>query len=253
MKNINHPIGNIKIFIIKKTAEFIKATILNILSLLINIKKNQSEVIISRALFAPWKEDKHFKQIQKKICHLTLLDNYRLYTLWYLSKSLSLENGNIFDIGCMKGGAGLLMAKANIKGNTYLFDTFCGFMEEEIYHKKKHFIYTDLNELKKNASMFGLKKAKVIKCIFPNNLPRSLKNKKIKLCHIDVNTYKSTKKAFYFVDKRMEKNGIIIFDDYGIFGTDSIKKFIKEIKKNYSKKYIFLYNFMGQCILIKKN
>ena len=50
----------------------------------------------------------------------------------------------------------------------------------------------------------------------------------------------------------MEKNGIIIFDDYGIFGTDSIKKFIKEIKKNYSKKYIFLYNFMGQCILIKK-
>ncbi len=51
----------------------------------------------------------------------------------------------------------------------------------------------------------------------------------------------------------MEKNGIIIFDDYGIFGTDSIKKFIKEIKKNYSKKYIFLYNFMGQCILIKKN
>ena len=62
MKNINHPIGNIKIFIIKKTAEFIKATILNILSLLINIKKNQSEIIISRALFAPWKEDKHFKQ-----------------------------------------------------------------------------------------------------------------------------------------------------------------------------------------------
>ena len=52
MKNINHPIGNIKIFIIKKTSEFIKATILNILSLLINIKKNQSEIIISRALFA---------------------------------------------------------------------------------------------------------------------------------------------------------------------------------------------------------
>ena len=253
MKNINHPIGNIKIFIIKKTSEFIKATILNILSLLINIKKNQSEIIISRALFAPWKEDKEFKQIQKKICNLTLLDNYRLYTLWYLSKSLSFKSGNILDIGCMKGGAGFLMAKANSKGNTYLFDTFSGFMEEEIYHKKKHFIYPGLNEVKKNASIFGLKKIKVIKCIFPNNLPKSFKNKKIKLCHIDVNTYKSTKKAFYFVDKRMEKNGIIVFDDYGIFGTDSIKKFINEIKKNYTKKYIFLYNFMGQCILIKKN
>ena len=49
MKNINHPIGNIKIFIIKKTAEFIKATILNILSLLINIKK-QSQSLIKKAI-----------------------------------------------------------------------------------------------------------------------------------------------------------------------------------------------------------
>ena len=79
-----------------------------------------------------------------------------------------------------------------------------------------------------------------------------LSKKKIKLCHIDVNTYKSTRKAFYFVEKRMLKNGIIIFDDYGMFGADSIKKFINSIKKKYNKKYTFLYNFMGQCILVKK-
>jgi len=252
MKNINHPIGNTKIFIIKKTSDLIKTIVLNILSLFISVNKNNSEIIISRALFAPWKEDRSFKEIHKKITHLTLLDNYRLYTLWYLSKNLSLINGIILDIGCMKGGAGFAMAKANIKGNTYLFDTFKGFVEEEIYHKKKHFVYPDFGSVKKNAIQFGLKKVKVVKCVFPNNLSKSFKKKKIKLCHIDVNTYKSTRKAFYFVEKRMLKNGIIVFDDYGIFGADSIKKFINSIKKKYNKKYTFLYNFMGQCILVKK-
>ena len=114
-------------------------------------------------------------------------------------------------------------------------------------HLKKHFIYTGLNEVKKNASMFGLKKVKVIKCIFPNNLPRSLKNKKIKLCHIDVNTYKSTKKAFYFVDKRMEKNGIIIFDDYGRMHLE--KEVIDNFLNNKKGKFIPLPT--GQALFIK--
>ena len=47
-------------------------------------------------------------------------------------------------------------------------------------------------------------------------------------------------------------SGIIIFDDYGIWGVDGIKKFISSIEIKYSKKFIFIKNYMGQCILIKK-
>ena len=50
----------------------------------------------------------------------------------------------------------------------------------------------------------------------------------------------------------MIKGGVIIFDDYGIYSTDGIKKFIKEISNKQTKNYTFVYNFMGQCILIKK-
>ena len=50
----------------------------------------------------------------------------------------------------------------------------------------------------------------------------------------------------------MIKGGVIIFDDYGIYGVDSIKKFINQISKKNKKDFSFVYNFMGQCIVIKK-
>jgi len=43
-----------------------------------------------------------------------------------------------------------------------------------------------------------------------------------------------------------------VFDDYGIHTVDSIKKFVSEIYKKYKKSFYFIYNYMGQCILIKK-
>ena len=52
----------------------------------------------------------HFYQ---EIKDCTLLDNKRLYTLWFFSKSLNSLKSNILDIGCLKGGAGYTMAKAN--------------------------------------------------------------------------------------------------------------------------------------------
>ena len=40
------------------------------------------------------------------------------------------------DIGCMRGGIGMMMSKLNKKGRTFLIDTFAGFYEEENTIKK---------------------------------------------------------------------------------------------------------------------
>ena len=61
-----------------------------------------------------------------------------------------------------------------------------------------------------------------------------------------------TKTIFNFVHKKTQKGGIIIFDDFGIWGVDGIKKFIYQIEKDYNSNYHFIKNYMGQCILIKK-
>ena len=249
---IYHPIGNKKIYLIKKCRELLNGIILFFLSLILKINRDKSEIIISTSFYAPWKDDLNFYFFFNKIKDLTLLDNKRLYTLWYLCRNLKNVNGDIFDIGCLQGGAGFLMSKANTKGKTYLFDTFEGFLEEEQFHKKKHFIYKNLNVVKENVSKFKLKNTKVIKCRFPNGLNSKIKKRRIKICHLDVNTYKSTHKSFEFIKNRIVKGGVIVFDDYGIYGADSIKKFVNKISNKYKKNFTFIYNFMGQCILIKK-
>jgi O-methyltransferase len=249
IENIKHPYGNKKISIIKFIRILIKKSIKFFLSLFFKFEKSD-EIIISSAVHAPWLSDKKFKDIFSKVKNLTLLDEPRAYTLWQAVNNLKNVNGNILDIGCLLGGAGFIMSKSNLKGNTYLFDTFAGFKKDDGLHKKEVFKFEDILFVRKKIKSLKLRKTKVFKSYFPNNLP--IKINKIKVCHIDVNTYIDTKKIFYFVEKKIVKNGIIIFDDYGIWGVDGIKKFISSIEQKYSKKFIFLKNYMGQCILIKK-
>ena len=156
----------------------------------------------------------------------------------------------ILDIGCLMGGSGFLMSKINKSGKVYLFDSFAGFKKDDGLHKKEVFFYDDIRFVKKNIKKLKLKNTKVFKTYFPKNLKVKIEN--IKLCHIDVNTYTDTKIIFNYVDKKIKKGGIIIFDDFGIWGVDGIKKFIYKIENNLQNRYLFIKNYMGQCILIKK-
>ena len=249
MNNIKHPHGNNKSFFLKLIKKFIQNIIKFFVNFLCKLDKFD-EIIISSATHAPWEKDVNFKNFFKKVNMFTLLDNPRAYTLWQCSKNLRNINGCILDIGCLLGGSAFIMSKINHKNKAYLFDTFSGFKKDDGLHKKDVFYYDDIDFVKKNIKRLNLKNISVHKAYFPKNI--NLKINKIKLCHLDVNTYIDTKKAFKWIEKRLIKSGIIIFDDFGIWGVDGIKKFIYEIEPKYEKKYLFIKNYMGQCILVKK-
>ena len=80
----------------------------------------------------------------------------------------------------------------------------------------------------------------MIKANFPKEMQKNFKSKKIKLCHIDVNTYNATKSSFEFVKKKIVKNGVIIFDDYGIHSTQGVKRYVDSIMKKHSKEFSFI-------------
>ncbi len=236
MKKFKHPYGNIKSFLLK----FLKSSIEKILKFFVNFICRldiNDEIIISSATHAPWKKDKKFDIFFRKIKHLTLLDPARSYTLWQCSKNLKNINGQILDIGCLMGGAGFIMSKINLKGNTYLFDSFSGFKKNDGLHKKDIFVYNDINLIKKNIKKLKLKRINIFKAYFPKNI--NIKINRVKLCHIDVNTYYDTKQIFNFLKKKIIKGGIVIFDDFGIWGVDGIKKFIYEIEKKKLKRILF--------------
>lgn len=247
----SHPLGNIKIKLIKFLSKAFSFFSLKFLKLFFKINENSSEVIISSAFFAPWKEDEKFKKLNSIIAGTTLLDNKRLYTLYYLAKSLKNIKGEIMDIGCLKGGAGYVMSNANKIGNVHLIDSFEGIIENEKFHNPNHFIFKNINFVKFMIKKLKLKNTFVHKGIFPSSFKKKFNKNKIKLCHIDVNTFLSTKNTFEFIEKKIIKNGIVVFDDYGIYSVNGVKKFVDGLVKN-NKNFIFINNYMGQCILIKK-
>ena len=55
--------------------------------------------------------------------------------------------------------------------------------------------------------------------------------------------YISIDKSFYFLEKKIVKGGIIVFDDYGIYGADGVKKFIDQIYYKFSKVFSLLKIF----------
>ena len=85
-------------------------------------------------------------------------------------------------------------------------------------------MYNNTGELKINLKNLRLRTLNSKNKISRNFLIKG----KIKLCHLDINVYEDTIKSFLFVDKHIVKNGIIIFDDYGIFKVDGILKAIKK-------------------------
>ncbi len=249
MKKIKHPYGNTKSFLLKFLKNLIQNQLKFFVGLLFKLDK-YDEIIISPATHSPWKKDREFNNFYKKIKDLTLLDPPRAYTLWQCTKNLENIDGQILDIGCLMGGSGFLMSKKNKKGHTYLFDSFSGFKNDDGLHKKDVFNYNDINLVKKKIKKLKLINTRVFKAYFPNNI--KIKINRVKLCHIDVNTFADTKKIFNFVNKKIIKGGVIVFDDFGIWGVDGIKKLIYKIEKKYKYNFFFIKNYFGQCILIKK-
>ena len=124
--------------------------------------------------------------------------------------------------------------------------------ELQNYHRKNHFVFRDINFVKNKIKSLQLRNTRVIKANFPKSVHKYFRGKKFKLCHIDVNTYNATKSSFEFIRKKIVKNGVIIFDDYGIHSTMSVKKYVDIIMKKYRNEFSFINNYMGQCILIKR-
>ena len=153
---IRHPHGNVKIAFIKGIANFISKSILLVLKFFLDIDTKSNEIIISRATYAPWKIEDQFIEIYSQLKFLTLLDEKRFFTIYSILQQLKYINGDILDLGCMRGGVGMMMSKINLKGNTYLIDTFSGFQEEEKYHKKNIFVFTGIFLLLENHKKYLL-------------------------------------------------------------------------------------------------
>lgn len=208
--------------------------------------------VIPYASYSPWETDEEFKSLYEKIKNNSLVDIYRCYELWSLVRGLDNMEGDILEVGVWRGGTAAILCKASEATNAkiYLADTFSGVVkatdEDKVYRGGEH---SDTSEMivDEILKVVGAKNFTILKGIFPDDFPQ-LHIDKLKLCHIDVDTYVSAKEVFEYVWPLLGVGGMVIFDDYGFLTCEGVTRYVNSLELPNGRK---IHNLNGHGIIIK--
>ena len=223
-------------------------------------KKYPYESIRCHATYAPWRKDDDFVLIYNKVNNNTLVDIYRLYSLWMSCKeSIKCSKGDVLEVGVWRGGSGALLGYGMNKffedetAKIYLCDTFEGVVkagkEDSCYVGGEH-NDTALDIVEELLSTCGIKNYEIVKGIFPDDSYEKFDDKLFRLVHIDVDVYKSAKEIFNYVWEKVVLGGMVIFDDYGFESTVGVTRLCEELAEE-KKDGRCIFNLNGEAVLVK--
>jgi O-methyltransferase len=209
--------------------------------------------IIPFASYSPWLDDEAFQAIYEIVKAGTMVDIYRCYELYRLAQQCKGVAGDIVEIGVWRGGTAALIAHALPEKTAHLFDTFSGVAKcdpefDTLYSGGEH---ADTDEqIVKNLFAAAGARCEIHSGIFPDDTLSALPEK-VCLAHIDVDSYHSVKQSFEAIWPNVQPNGIVVFDDYAIFGCEGANQAINEIVARYQDG-LFIHNLNGHALLIKR-
>ena len=190
------------------------------------------------------------KEIRKKVDFL--MNDHQAYLLWDAIKNADKLDGVILEAGVYQGGSALLFRHQSNK-LMYLFDTFEGLVDvidlDNTAVRQKPWYNgqwaADYAGVKKVFQ--GDENTYITKGIFPASA--SFFKQKIAFCHLDMDTYKSTKDGLEFIWDKMVDKGIIIIDDYSdtVIGVKTAVDEFMEGKKEH------IFEFLERQGMIIKN
>ncbi len=176
--------------------------------------------------------------------------------------------GDWVQIGVWKGGGALflraLMDDLGYKTNLHLYDTFEGWVKEDLHHKKDLGFIEALGDVKEAINSCYLNDVTTLfnqfelnskvyfnKCdinyIEPLDLPQS-----ISLLHIDVDFFEPIYSSLTKFYPNVNKGGIIIVDDYYLNLVNCKEAVDLFIKKNQLENQIEISQFSSFSLKIKK-
>ncbi len=188
--------------------------------------------------------DKIFMEIYNRCRPFTMVSIERCHCL-YRAVEYILNNrieGSLVECGVWKGGSAMLMAIALLRAgqadkDIWLYDTFAGMTEPGVvdvnmrtgipakrkWRKKEsgdvnRWCYAPVEEVKANMALTGYppEKIRFVEGMVEQTLPES-RPKKISLLRLDTDWYESTRCEMIYLFPVLEKAGVLILDDYGIW------------------------------------
>jgi O-methyltransferase len=220
--------------------------------------RDEHQTIVPLASYAPWNLDSAFAKAYDQCRGHTLVDIYRCYEIWSLvAEAAKLQQGDLLEVGVWRGGTGALIAAQSAQrmasSQVFLCDTFTGVVktgaQDTIYKNGMH-ADTSIEIVQQLLARLGLGNAVVLQGIFPEQTAERIQDRRFRFCHIDVDVYESSKDICEWLWPRLVSGGVVVFDDYGMRGTEGVQRFVNQWRVRDDLN--FVYNLNGHAIFIKK-
>jgi O-methyltransferase len=216
-----------------------------------HLHKFGHSVVLPKATYSPWLDDKDFLDVYQQVKENTLVDIYRCYELWNIAKQANKIDGDAIEVGVWKGGTGAIIAKA-FKNQVNLCDTFMGVVKatdkDNRYVGGEH-ADTSIEIVQTLFNKLSISNYSILQGIFPDDTAHLLGNKNFSFCHIDVDVYKSAKEIFNWVFSRMLPGGVVVFDDYGFAACEGVTELVNDLSE--LPNLIMLHNINGHAVFVK--
>jgi O-methyltransferase len=229
------------------------------------LKKLQESSIISDI-----EKDKDFLELYERVNEYTIVGIERSYALYKAVRYIleSFIRGDFVECGVWKGGSAMLIAYTLLKAGVtdrkiILYDTFEGMTkpgEKDGEFEKKEWERMKVNEHRNNwclstieevlANMlqtgYPKKNIELVKGRVEETIPGQMPSH-IALLRLDTDWYESTKHELTHLFPLLEKNGVLIIDDYGAW--QGAKKASDEYFSAYGPAYLNRIDFAGRLVI----
>jgi O-methyltransferase len=217
----------------------------------------QHSVILAEATYSPWLSDPPFQEVYSAVREHTLVGVQRCYELWHLVGQVKHLAGDIIEIGVWRGGTGALLAKRSeveqLGATTYLCDTFRGVVkagpQDTSYAGGEH-ADVDRAMVDRLIASLHLDDVEILAGVFPEETAHLISaDRRFRLCHVDVDVYRSARDVLDWVWPRLVPGGLVVFDDYGFAGCEGVTTLVNQEAQKPDR--ILIHNLNGHGIMIK--
>jgi O-methyltransferase len=221
------------------------------------VRSGAHELAFPIATYAPWRSDSDFQRVYEAVRRQTLVDVWRCYELWSLLGELRDVPGAIIEVGVWRGGTGVLLAARaaglGIDDRVYLCDTWRGVVktgEIDTYYQDGKHKNASSADVERLVDELGLSNVELLEGIFPEETGGQIPEQTFRLCHCDVDVYRSARDVIDWVWPRLASGGAVVFDDYGFPACPGVTKLVDEQRMREDR--LVLHNLNGHGIVLKR-
>ena len=206
--------------------------------------------------YRPWEADREFLAAWRVCRDQSLVDIARLYELWQLARGQRNRPGAILEVGSWRGGSAALIALAmrsvHSEREVYAADTFSGVVkagERDTHYRGGEHADTGCERVSAYLKSLGLARVELLTGVFPEQTGDRIADRRLVLCHIDVDVYRSAADVFTWAWPRLVDGGVCVFDDYGFWGCEGVTQYVEELRGR--DDMVLVANVNGHAVCVK--